>query len=329
MLLGPLVLLLDVAAISTVASAGAARGSAGAPASAVISVDAQSSTHRVNPLFMGCHSDSGFGHQVRSFYSNLLFGESFEPGAPGSWQQHLLPPTASANISMEGKGEGMHGQTALKIVYRSGTGLVGLGNRGFRNEGIPLRAGLEYQGYLFVRSAAAVTVNVSLRRYTPNSTLRSVLASVQLPVAATGGNWTQLNYSLVPNDDAPCEGVSTPDPDLHCCSTDLGNSTCHGNSLGHVCIRCLGEFAVGLTGPGEALIDFVFLQPGEWGRYKGLPVHRKTVETLQEMGVTAIRFGGSFVSYVVRPIVSASCFVCLGHHDYSRLVGHNIPDLWE
>jgi len=44
-------------------------------------------------------------------------------------------------------------------------------------------------------------------------------------------------------------------------------------------------------------IDFVFLQPGEWGRFASLPVHRHTVETLQQMGVSAIRFGGSFVSY--------------------------------
>jgi hypothetical protein len=238
------------------AVAGAPVGIAGLSSPAVVvTVDARSSTHRINPLFMGCHSDSGFGHQVRSFYSNMLYGESFEPGAPGSWQQHLLPPTATANVTVEGKGEGMHGQTALKIVYHSGTGLVGLGNRGFRNEGIPLRAGMEYQGYLFVKSAAAATVNVSLRRYAPNSTRRSVLASVALPFA--GGNWTQLHFSLVPTEDAPCAGVTEPDPDLHCCSKDLGNSTCRGDSLGHVCIRCLGEFAVGLTGPGEVLIDFV------------------------------------------------------------------------
>ena len=48
---------------------------------------------------------------------------------------------------------------------------------------------------------------------------------------------------------------------------------------------------------GDVLVDFVVLQPGEWGRYASLPVHRHTVETLQTMGVTAIRFGGSFVSF--------------------------------
>jgi alpha-L-arabinofuranosidase len=196
---------------------------------------------------------------------------------------------------VEGKGAGLHGQSALNISYRSGTGLVGLGNRGFRNEGIPLLAGKEYDGYLFVKSTTAVTVNVSLRSYVPNSTANRVLASVALPFG--GGNWTKLNFSLIPSDDAPCEGVTSPDPDLECCSREPGNSTCHGSTSGHVCVRCGGEFAVGLSAPGDALIDFVFLQPGEWGRYKGLPVHRETVKTLQRMGVTSIRFGGSFVSY--------------------------------
>ena len=32
----------------------------------------------INPLYMGCHSDSGFVHQVRGFSSQMIFGESFE-----------------------------------------------------------------------------------------------------------------------------------------------------------------------------------------------------------------------------------------------------------
>jgi hypothetical protein len=30
-----------------------------------ITVAAHNATHTVNPMYMGCHSDSGFGHQVR------------------------------------------------------------------------------------------------------------------------------------------------------------------------------------------------------------------------------------------------------------------------
>ena len=55
---------------------------------------------------------------MRSFYSNLLSGESFEPGPDLAWQQRLLPPSApGANVSMLGEGEGMHGETALRVKF--------------------------------------------------------------------------------------------------------------------------------------------------------------------------------------------------------------------
>ena len=77
---------------------------------------------------------------MRSFYSNLLSGESFEPEPGVTWGQNLLPSTADAKVTLEGRDAGMHGQTALHVEYHSGSGLVGLGNRGFRNEGLFMQA---------------------------------------------------------------------------------------------------------------------------------------------------------------------------------------------
>jgi hypothetical protein len=264
--------------------------SSSSSSSSVIAVDARRQTHTVNKLFMGCHSDSGFGHQVRSFYSNLLSGESFEPEPGGAtWGQLLLPETARANVTLEGKGAGMHGETALRIAYNSGSGLVGLGNRGFRNEGLFLRGGKEYEGYLFVQANNSVTIEVSVRAYSLQPAV--VLARAALPFDGGGGKWTRLNFTLTPSDDAPCEAIAAgSDPTIRCPRNE-------NSSVGHACVRCGAEFVVGLSAPGEVLVDFVVLQPGNWGRYKGLQVHRHTVETLLQMGVTAIRFGGSFVSY--------------------------------
>ena len=56
------------------------------------------------------------------------------------------------------------------------------------NEGLFLRKGKPYDGYLFVRSAAAVTVTVAVMQYTPNSTRTTVLAEEQL--AFGGGTAT-------------------------------------------------------------------------------------------------------------------------------------------
>ena len=149
---------------------------------ATIAVDATKPTHEVNKLYMGCHSDSGFGHQVRSFYSNLLSGESFEPEPSVTWGQTLLPPSADANVTLEGKGAGMHGQTALRLSYRSGSGLVGLGNRGFRNEGLSLEASRPYEGFLFVQANSSGALQVSLVN-TTNCTRPFPLGCALTPMA--------------------------------------------------------------------------------------------------------------------------------------------------
>jgi hypothetical protein len=57
-----------------------------------------------------------------------------------------------------------------------------------------------------------------------------------------------------------------------------------------------GRFAVTLTAPGSVVLGYVFLQPGEWGRFRGLPVRRDVVEGLRDMGLTALRYGGSMVN---------------------------------
>ena len=58
-----------------------------------------------------------------------------------------------------------------------------------------------------------------------------------------------------------------------------------------------GRFAIGLRQPGAIVLGHVFLQPGEWGRFKGLPVRRDVVEGLIEQKLTVLRYGGSMVNH--------------------------------
>lgn len=53
-----------------------------------------------------------------------------------------------------------------------------------------------------------------------------------------------------------------------------------------------GSFAISLTSPAEVNIGYAFLQPGEWARYKGLPVRRDVVEGMEAIGLQVLRFGG-------------------------------------
>ena len=58
-----------------------------------------------------------------------------------------------------------------------------------------------------------------------------------------------------------------------------------------------GRFAISLKQPGSVELGYAFLQPGEWGRYKGLPVRRDVAEGLVGQGIRVLRYGGSMVNH--------------------------------
>jgi hypothetical protein len=57
-----------------------------------------------------------------------------------------------------------------------------------------------------------------------------------------------------------------------------------------------GRFAIKLKRPGSIAVGYAFLQPGNWGRYKGLPVRKDVAEALVGQGITVLRQGGSMVN---------------------------------
>jgi hypothetical protein len=50
------------------------------PPPLVFTVDASKPNHTINKLYLGCHSDSGYTHQPRGYYSQMIYGEVFEFG---------------------------------------------------------------------------------------------------------------------------------------------------------------------------------------------------------------------------------------------------------
>ena len=57
-----------------------------------------------------------------------------------------------------------------------------------------------------------------------------------------------------------------------------------------------GRFCVTLRQPGTVEIGYAFLEPGDWGRFKGLPVRKDVADGLVEQGLTVLRYGGSMVN---------------------------------
>lgn len=88
---------------------------------------------------------------------------------------------------------------------------------------------------------------------------QSIYAASTLSVSA--GPWRRLAFTLTPNE-----------------------------ADGHA------RFAVTLIGPGSVNLGYAFLQPGPWGRFKGLPVRKDIAEALIDQGLTVLRYGGCMVN---------------------------------
>ena len=58
--------------------------------------------------------------------------------------------------------------------------------------------------------------------------------------------------------------------------------------------RCGGEFVIGLSEPGHAHVDYVYMQPGAWGTIAGTQALVSAGSMLTKMGIKIIRQGGSF-----------------------------------
>jgi alpha-L-arabinofuranosidase len=80
-------------------------------------------------------------------------------------------------------------------------------------------------------------------------------------VAAKGNEWQRVEFKLTPH------------------ATDAA-----------------GRFVIGLKRPGSVCIGHAFIQPGEWGRFRGLPVRKDVTEALIAQGLTVLRYGGSMIN---------------------------------
>lgn len=260
-------------------------------------------SHHVNPMHMGCHEDSGYAHNARGFYSELIYGSSFEPlpDAPTPIRQShasALPPPVQRTSWLIGGTASLSStdplQKGARSLLLSKPGDVAI-NRGFGGEGLVLSAGQLYEGYLVLRSVSIANVTVSLQRrdgyLLATSTVRSV----------GGQEWTKVDFQLTPSQSTECEGINYTTAlaeGIGCPFNNTYSDTSYhgpiGNPAAHICVRCGGQVTLDFESGSEVYIAFASLQPGAWGRYKDLPVKADAINILETMGVQMIRQGGSF-----------------------------------
>ena len=231
----------------------------------------------------GTSTADRYAQQSRGLFSQLVMDESFEfeqhkahppPCYPekGSdckngngigWTQ-LLPAGTKATIALDSN-RSMNGFHSMQVAVQSG--IAGLANRGNGGSGLFIEASRSYEGYFFTAADASADVRVSLYNRDTNSSLGSTTVHI-----APSTSFTQQNFTVSTTASAACTDV----------------------------IRCAGEFRIEVVGRGRVNFDFVFLQPGSWGRYAGLPVLRSGAELLLQMGIKSIRVG--------------NLLPCLSHH---------------
>lgn len=197
------------------------------PTKATVSIDLGLQSAPMNELTMGCHSDSGFAHQPRALYSQMIMGESFEAqdidgDAPldpetggsigGTWPNPVLAPGAVGTaIIVASDREAFHGLQAQQLTLVSG-GYVGVANRGLGNEGMVFKAGHAYDGYIWAKAMASVpmTMEVALEDHTGSSPVVLASQTLQLPAEdrASAAPWTQLHFKLTPSRSTNCDGIA-------------------------------------------------------------------------------------------------------------------------
>ncbi|PWU07946.1 MAG: hypothetical protein C5B50_30565 [Verrucomicrobia bacterium] len=164
------------------------------------------------------------------------------------------------------------GQQSQRLAFKSGEGEIGLENQGLNRCGMNFVRGKPYEGCLWARAEHPATAYVRLE--SADGTQRYAQSSLQVK----SREWQRLDFKLVPysaRDSVPVIGLLQP---------------------GEAPSLFPGRFAIALNQPGSICIGYAFLQPGEWGRFKGLPDRRDVAEALVAQGITVLRYGGSMVN---------------------------------
>jgi hypothetical protein len=234
-----------------------------APAqTASVEVRADQATRTVSRLLTGaCIED--VNHEIYGgLYSQMVFGESFqEPAVP----QVPLKISGMWRPVQKGDAKGAYAletdRPFVGLQSQRLTFIEGNGRIGVENQGLN-RWGMHFvegKPYEGVLWARAET-SVELFVALENPDGSQQLAEERLSVKA--GEWQRLRFTFTPQ---------------------MAART--------------GRLAITLREPGSVMLGYVFLQPGEWGRFKGLPVRRDVAEAMIDQGIRVLRHGGSMINH--------------------------------
>jgi hypothetical protein len=161
----------------------------------------------------------------------------------------------SFELLKPGAGTWFSNSRSQRIVFTGGHGEIGVDNAGLTRWGLSLREGKSCEGFLRVKTTRPTTFDVSLRSADGNT----VHARHTLKTEGKG-EFEKLSFALTP------------------AATDTD-----------------GRFAVTLSQPGDITLGYAFLQPGDWGRFQGLPIRKDLADALVAQGIKLLRLNGGMI----------------------------------
>jgi len=237
-----------------------------APATS-IAVDAGRVVGHTNRLFTGsCLED--VNHEVYGgIYSQMVFGEGFQEPTVAAGGE-----TGSEQTGVSGMWRSFRRGTALGsyeiskdnpwigIQCQRMSFFSGEGELGVENEGLN-RIGMSFsRGKTYEGELVVRTAN-PVALVVALEARGGGASYCRQTLRTRGGGWERVDFSLTPAADDPC-----------------------------------GRFSIILGQPGQIDIGYAFVQPGNWGRFCGLPVRKDVAEALIAEGNTVMRYGGAMIN---------------------------------
>lgn len=251
-----------------------------------IEVSHDSILGHISPWLTGACIEDVNHEMYGGLYSQMIFGESFEEepmdiasvldprwqGLSGTLscraeRTHLRghSPVRSWQPVRDGDARGhleasvlraRRGRRSQMLRHLGGAGRIGIENRGLNRWGLNLVAQRPYEGTIVLLADEPCAVRVSLED--GSGQRRYAEAALAVPGDRA---WHTQTFALTPN---------------------AGDTA--------------GRFVLSLHAPGAVWVDYVALQPGPWGRFRGLPARADIAAGLVAQGLTVLRCGGTMIN---------------------------------
>ncbi|MFZ1935662.1 MAG: carbohydrate binding domain-containing protein, partial [Thermoguttaceae bacterium] len=233
--------------------------SAASAEEATIRVDAAKVLHTLSPYLTGaCIED--VNHEVYGgIDSQMVFGESFQEPCPGDDNVSGMWRPLQTGMALGRYAFEKNGPFVGSQSQRI-TFVRGKGEVGIENKGLN-RWGMSFQQGKPYEGRLWCKAEKPTAVFVALESCDGSRTYAETRLTVTPGEWQCLQFELTPT------------------QTDKS-----------------GRLAVKLKEPGSVVLGYAFLQSGQWGRFKGLPVRKDVGDGLVAQGLTVLRQGGCMIN---------------------------------